>query len=70
ATRWAARSGAWWRSALAGLPVVFGHPRRRSLALMAWMLGIFVLPEALAAAYAVAIGAGPAATGLLMAADP
>ncbi|WP_226356306.1 MFS transporter [Pseudonocardia sp. ICBG601] len=70
ATRWGARSGAWWRSALAGLPVVFGHPRRRSLALMAWMLGIFVLPEALAAAYAVAIGAGPAATGLLMAADP
>ncbi|MER5673133.1 MFS transporter [Pseudonocardia alni] len=70
AMRWAARSGAWWRSALAGLPVVFGHPRRRSLALMAWMLGIFVLPEALAAAYAVAIGAGPAATGLLMAADP
>ncbi|GAA4983861.1 MFS transporter [Pseudonocardia tropica] len=70
ATLWAARSGAWWRSALAGLPVVFGHPRRRSLALMAWMLGIFVLPEALAAAYAVAIGAGPASTGLLMAADP
>ncbi|WP_224386529.1 MFS transporter [Pseudonocardia sp. ICBG1293] len=68
--RWTARSGAWWRSALGGLPVVFGHPRRRSLALVAWMLGIFVLPEALAAAYAVGIGAGPAATGLLMAADP
>lgn len=52
------------------LAVVLRHPRRRYLVSAAWLAGIFVLPEALAAAYAVTIDAGPAATGLLMAADP
>lgn len=83
-SRWAARrAGAgegpaeggaeprtWLEGARSGLSLVFGHPRRRYLVLVAWLVGIYVLPEALAAAYAVAIGAGPAATGLLMAADP
>ncbi|MFP5072874.1 MFS transporter [Pseudonocardia nantongensis] len=63
-----------WRSRAGAVPsalaVVLRHPRRRYLAAAAWLAGIFVLPEALAAAYAVTIDAGPAATGLLMAADP
>ncbi|MEJ8277848.1 MFS transporter [Pseudonocardia spirodelae] len=63
-------NGAWWRSTLSGLPVVFGHRRRRALVLVACLVGIFVLPEALAAAHADALGAGAAATGVLMAADP
>lgn len=56
--------------ALAGLRVVFGHRRRRYLACTAWVIGIFVLPEALAASYAASVGAGAIGTGLLMAADP
>ncbi|GAA1382849.1 MFS transporter [Pseudonocardia kongjuensis] len=62
--------GSWLEGARSGLSLVFRHPRRRYLVLVAWLIGIYVLPEALAAAYAVAIGAGPMATGLLMAADP
>ncbi|WP_212988076.1 MFS transporter [Actinoplanes auranticolor] len=45
-------------------------PRRRALLALAWMVGWYVVPEALAAPYADQIGAGPAAVGLLMAADP
>lgn len=65
-----AAPGSWLEGARSGMSLVFRHPRRRYLVLIAWLIGIYVLPEALAAAYAVAIGAGPVATGLLMAADP
>ncbi len=54
----------------AGVGLVLRHPRRRYLACIAWLVGIFVLPEALAASYAAAIGVGAVGTGLLMAADP
>ena len=54
----------------AGLRLVLRHPRRRYLVCIAWLVGIFVLPEALAASYAAAIGAGAVGTGILMAADP
>lgn len=54
----------------AALRLVLGHPRRRYLVVVAWLAGLYVLPEALAAGYAAEIGAGPVATGLLMAADP
>lgn len=53
-----------------GLVVIFTDPRRRALVILAWTVGLFVLPEALAAPYALEIGAGPAVVGLLMAADP
>lgn len=54
----------------AGLRVVLRHRRRRYLACAAWVLGMFVLPEALAASYAASIGAAAVGTGVLMAADP
>jgi predicted MFS family arabinose efflux permease len=38
--------------------------------LLAWLVGWYVVPEALAAPYADQLGAGPSAVGLLMAADP
>lgn len=53
-----------------GLGLVLRHPRRRYLVCIAWLVGIFVLPEALAASYAVAIGVGAVGTGILMAAGP
>lgn len=53
-----------------GLRLVLRHPRRRYLVCTAWLVGIFVLPEALAASYAVAIGVGAVGTGILMAAGP
>ncbi|MFI5952630.1 MFS transporter [Cryptosporangium sp. NPDC051539] len=49
---------------------VFGDPRRRVLVLLAWTVGWYVVPEALAAPYAASLGTGPASVGLLMAADP
>lgn len=52
------------------LRLVLRHPRRRYLVCTAWLVGIFVLPEALAASYAVAIGVGAVGTGILMAAGP
>ena len=45
-------------------------PRRRVLVLLAWLVGWYVVPEALAAPYADQLGAGPAVVGVLMAADP
>lgn len=63
-----------WRARAGGvseaLRLVLGHPRRRYLVVVAWLAGLYVLPEALAAGYAAEAGAGPVATGVLMAADP
>lgn len=53
-----------------GFVVIFADPRRRALVLLAWLVGCYVVPEALAAPYAARLGAGPEAVGLLMAADP
>jgi predicted MFS family arabinose efflux permease len=45
-------------------------PGRRALVLLAWLVGCYVVPEGLAAPYAAQVGAGSAAVGLLLAADP
>lgn len=62
------RTGA--RDLLAGVVDIATDPRRRALVVLVWMVGLYVVPEALAAPYADQIGAGPAVVGLLMAADP
>jgi MFS family permease len=63
-------TGSGYRDVLAGITDIAGDPRRRALVLLVWMVGLYVVPEALAAPYAAQIGAGPAVVGLLMAADP
>ncbi|MGV9386869.1 MFS transporter [Nonomuraea sp. NPDC003707] len=55
-----------WR----GFGLVRGDARLRYLFVLYWLYGFFVVPEGLAGPYAAQIGAGPAAIGLLMAADP
>jgi MFS family permease len=58
------------RGIAAGLAEIATDRRRRALVLLAWLVGWYVVPEALAAPYADDLGAGPTAVGLLMAADP
>ncbi|MGH3616380.1 MAG: MFS transporter [Pseudonocardia sp.] len=58
------------RGVLTGIWVIFTDPRRRALVILAWLVGCYIVPEALAAPYAAQVGAGPAAVGLLMAAHP
>jgi MFS family permease len=58
------------RGIAAGLVEIATDPRRRALVLLAWLVGLYVVPEALAAPYADQLGSGPAVVGLLMAADP
>jgi predicted MFS family arabinose efflux permease len=62
--------GARLRSIADGVATIARDPRRRVLVALAWTVGWFVVPEGLAAPYAVQIGVEPAAVGLLMAADP
>jgi len=47
-----------------------GNRRTRGLLAMAWLVGLFVVPEGLAAPYAAQLGGTVAAVGFLMAADP
>jgi hypothetical protein len=54
----------------AAVRAVLADPRRRILVLLTWLVGWYVVPEALAAPYADEIGTGSASVGLLMAADP
>ncbi|MFJ4824011.1 MFS transporter [Streptomyces bacillaris] len=55
------------RESLSGARLVFGNRRIRALLLLFWLPAMFVVaPEALAAPYADAIGAPPAALGLLL----
>ncbi|PCG84425.1 MFS transporter [Streptomyces sp. WZ.A104] len=55
------------RESLAGARLVLGDRRVRALLLLFWLPAMFVVaPEALAAPYADAIGASPAAMGLLL----
>lgn len=58
------------RAIAGGLAAIARDPRRRVLVALAWTVGWFVVPEALAAPYAAQLGADPAVVGLLMAADP
>lgn len=55
---------------LAGLRYVLGSPRLRILLGLSWLAGLYVIPEGVAPPYAAALGSGPGAVGLLMAADP
>lgn len=58
------------REVFAGVVDIATDPRRRALVVLVWMVGLYVVPEALAAPYAAELGAGTAVVGLLMAADP
>jgi len=65
-----ARSATWSVDAREALRTVLYDGRRRALVCAAWLVGCFVLPEALAVPYAQQLGLDTAAAGLLMAADP
>jgi predicted MFS family arabinose efflux permease len=58
------------RSVLSGASLIWGDARLRTLALLFWLYGFYVVPEGVAAPYAHQLGRGAAAAGLLMAADP
>ncbi|GAA0577313.1 MFS transporter [Kribbella sandramycini] len=60
----------WWASVSAGARLVWGDRRLRYLVAMACVAGFYVSIEGLAAPYAASIGGGPAAVGLLLAANP
>jgi len=55
---------------LGGLRVVVADRRLRLLLGLAWLAGLWVIPEGLAAPYAAELGAGPAGVGWLLAANP
>ncbi len=59
-----------WRDSVAGIVDIATDPRRRALVGLAWMVGCYVVPEALAVSYAAELGADSTAVGILMAADP
>ncbi|WP_214403634.1 MFS transporter [Pseudonocardia lacus] len=70
AARARAEAGRGGRGLVGVVAEIAADPVRRALVLLAWLVGCYVVPEALAAPYAAQIGAGPAVVGLLMAADP
>lgn len=57
-------------SMVTGTKVVATTPRLRVLLGLAWLMGLFVIPEGLAAPYAASIHAGALGVGLLLAAGP
>jgi MFS family permease len=59
-----------WSSTRLGARLAVGTPVPRLLVLFGWLSGLYMLPEALAAPYAHALGRGTIAVGLLMAATP
>jgi MFS family permease len=59
-----------WSRTRVGVRLVARNPALRLLVLFGWLGGFYVLPEALAAPYAHALGQGSVAVGLLMAATP
>lgn len=56
--------------ALAGVRLVFGDSRLRTLTLLAWLAAFYVVPEGLAVPYADRLGGGPVVAGLVLAAMP
>ncbi|WP_165949414.1 MFS transporter [Kribbella turkmenica] len=58
------------RSVSAGVRLIWSDHRLRSLLSLLYLYGFYLAPEGLAAPYAAQAGAGDAAVGLLMAADP
>ena len=59
-----------WEITWDGMAEVFGSPVLRTLVLFGWLAGFTVVPEALAAPYAHALGGGAPTIGVLMAAMP
>jgi MFS family permease len=59
-----------WRSSLVGARVIWRDPGMRALLILTWLAGLYIVPDAVAAPYAVAIGAAPSAVGLILASDP
>jgi diguanylate cyclase (GGDEF)-like protein len=58
------------RSALGTARLIWCDRRLRGLIALSWLIGVFTVPEGLAAPYAASIGVTVAAAGILMAADP
>ncbi|WP_433166289.1 MFS transporter [Kribbella sp. CA-247076] len=58
------------RSVSAGARLIWADHRLRSLLALLYLYGFYLAPEGLAAPYAAEAGAGDAAVGILMAADP
>jgi MFS family permease len=55
---------------MAGVGLVFGDPRLRTLMLLGWLGAFYTLPEALAVPYAAHLRHGAVAAGLIFAAGP
>lgn len=60
----------WLSSTTTGARLVARDPALRTLVALNWLAGFYIAPEALAAPYAAALGAGATVVGTLMAADP
>lgn len=60
----------YWKAMVANGRTLLTTPKLRTLAWLAWLTTLSAVPEALAVPYADAIGGGPVAAGLLIAADP
>ena len=66
-----AHGGLWdLQSVRGGFRLIFTSPRLRALVGLAWLCGIYIVPEGVAAPYAAKIHGGATAVGLLMAAMP
>jgi MFS family permease len=50
-----------------GFRLVFADPALRTITLLAWLAVFYTIPEGVAAPYAARLGAGPVATGLVLA---
>jgi predicted MFS family arabinose efflux permease len=57
-------------SFLSGLHLVFTNAKLRALVGLAWLAGVYIVPEGVAAPYAAKVAHGATAVGLLMAAMP
>ncbi|TDO59740.1 putative MFS family arabinose efflux permease [Kribbella sp. VKM Ac-2571] len=60
----------WWPSLSSGARLVWSDRRLRYLVALACVAGFYVSIEGLAAPYAAVVGGGPAAVGILLAANP
>ena len=58
------------REMAAGVKLVFGDPRLRTLMLLGWLAAFYTIAEALAVPYAAHLRAGVVATGVIFAAGP
>lgn len=70
ARRPAADPGARRERSVSAARLIWRDRRLRGLIALSWLVGVFTIPEALAAPYAAGLGVAVVAVGLLMAADP